>query len=217
MGGDILNAKAKLSESMTVTQFENGYWYAEELKHFGERIGIPSASKLRKDELEKSIILFLKTGKVQSPTKRKLSKSGLRDVDRGLSLDHPVVNYTSNRETKEFIEKEARKIVPELKRKSGSRYRLNRWREEQLTKGIKITYEDLVKQHIKLNQTEGRFAHIPQDRYVNFVADFLKAETNATREQAIRAWKQLKKMDIPKNYRAWARNHSAKPRKSGLE
>ena len=217
MNGDILHAKVKLSKSMTVTQFENGYWYAEELKHFGERIGIPSASKLRKDELEKSIILFLKTGKVQSPTKRNLSKSGMRDVEKGLSLDLPVVNYTSNKETKEFLEKEARKIVPELKRKSGARYRFNRWREEQLTKGVKLTYEDLVKEYIRLNQKEGRFDQIPQDRYVNFVADYLRAETNATTEQAIKAWKQLKKMDIPKNYRAWARNHSAKPRKSGLD
>ena len=209
-----MKAKDELSKSMTVTQFENGYWYAEELKHFGERIGIPSASKLRKDELEKSIILFLKTGKVQSPTRRNLLRSGTRDVERGLSLDLPVVNYTSNKVTKEFIEKEARKIVPELKRKSGARYRFNRWREEQLTKGVKITYEDLVNEYIRLNQSEGRFAHIPQDRYVNFVADYLRAETNATREQAIKAWKQLKKMDIPKNYRAWAKNHSAKPRKS---
>ena len=194
---------------MTVTQFENGYWYAEELKDFAERIGIPSAAKLRKDELEKSIILFLKTGKVQSPTRRKLFKSGIRDVEKGLSLDLPVVNYTSNRETKEFIEEEARKIIPGLKRKSGARYRFNRWREEQLTKGVKITYEDLVNEYIRLNQSEGRFAQIPQDRYINFIADYLRAEKNATREQAVKAWKQLKKMDIPKNYRAWAKHHSA--------
>ena len=204
-----MNAKGKLSKSMTVTQFENGYWYAEELKDFAERIGIPSAAKLRKDELEKSIILFLKTGKVQSPTRRKLFKSGIRDVEKGLSLDLPVVNYTSNRETKEFIEEEARKIIPGLKRKSGARYRFNRWREEQLTKGVKITYEDLVNEYIRLNQSEGRFAQIPQDRYINFIADYLRAEKNATREQAVKAWKQLKKMDIPKNYRAWAKHHSA--------
>ena len=199
---------------MTVTQFENGYWYADELKVFAESIGIPSASKLRKDELEKSIVLFFKTGKVQSPTKRKLLTSGMRDVNRGLSLDLPVVNYTSNKETKEFIGKEARKIVPELKRKSGASYRFNRWREEQLTKGVTITYNDLVNQWIRLNEAEGPFAQIPQDRYINFVADFLRTETNATREQAIKAWKQLKKMDIPKNYRAWAKHHSANKSKN---
>jgi hypothetical protein len=42
-----------------VRDFENGYWYSEQLKHFAERIGISAAKKLRKDELEKAIIAFL--------------------------------------------------------------------------------------------------------------------------------------------------------------
>ncbi len=56
-----LKEKAKLAKSMTVTQFDNGYWYATELKTFAKAIGIPSAGKLRKDELEKAIISFLGT------------------------------------------------------------------------------------------------------------------------------------------------------------
>ena len=52
---------------MTITQFENGYWYATELKTFAEAIGIPSANKLRKDELEKAIISFLGTGTLPKP------------------------------------------------------------------------------------------------------------------------------------------------------
>jgi hypothetical protein len=193
----------KLTKSMTVTQFENGYWYATELKKFAEAIGIPSANKLRKDELEKAIISFLATRTIQSPTRRNLSKTGIRDVEKGLSLKLPVVNYTNDKTTKDFLEHEARKIAPNLKRKSGARYRLNRWREEQLTKGIKITYKDLVNQYIQLNQTTERFAQIPHGRYINFVSDFFATEKNATREQAIKAWKKIKKMDVPKNYRSW--------------
>src|SRR5258705_12618092 len=118
---------------MTIAQFENGYWYALELKQFAETIGIPSANKLRKDELEKAIISFLRTGAIQSPTRRSLSKAGTRDVEKGLSLELPVVNYTNDRQTKDFLENEARKITPNVGRKSGARYRLNRWREQQLT------------------------------------------------------------------------------------
>ena len=70
-----MKPKAKLSASMTLTQFDNGYWYATELKEFAETIGIPSAGKLRKDELEKAIRFFLKTGETRSPT-RNLSMSG---------------------------------------------------------------------------------------------------------------------------------------------
>ena len=30
-----------LSPTMTVREFENGYWYVDELKDFGGRIGFP--------------------------------------------------------------------------------------------------------------------------------------------------------------------------------
>lgn len=190
---------------MTIAQFQNGYWFATELKEFANQIGIPSANKLRKDELEKAIITFIKSGRIEVPTKRSLKKSGTRDVEKGLTLSLPVVNYTSNKVTKDFIVSEARKLVPNLKRKSGARYRLNRWREKQLTAGRRITYKDLVNEYVRLNQMEGSFAHIPHGRYVNFMSDFLSQETGATREQAIRAWKELKKMDMPKTYRDWAK------------
>jgi hypothetical protein len=198
--------------SMTLAQFDNGYWYATELKEFAETIGIPSASKLRKDELEKAIKLFLKSGKIKIPTRRSLSRSGAKDVERGLSLDLPVVVYTNDKETKAFLEREAQRLAPGLKRKSGVRYRLNRWREEQLTKGVKLTYGDLVREYIRLNQTSERFAQIPHGRYINFISDFLAAEKVATREEAIRAWEMLKKLDVPKNYHSWVKSQSSKPR-----
>src|ERR1700692_2049182 len=92
-----LKPKTQLSTSMTLAQFDNGYWYANELKEFAETIGIPSASKLRKDELEKAIKLFLKTSEIEKPTRRNLSTPRVKDVDRGLSLDLPVVAYTNDK------------------------------------------------------------------------------------------------------------------------
>jgi hypothetical protein len=195
--------RTKLSKSMTIAQFDNGYWCATEIKHFAKGIGIPSVSKLRKDELEKAIKVYLRTKRVASPTERTLSRSGVRDIEKGLSLALPVVNYISNRETKECLITEAKKLVPDLKRKSGACYRLNRWREEQLTKGVKITYKDLVKQYVTLHQTEQKFARVPSGRYINFLSDFLSLENGATREQALKAWKELKNLDAPKNYQAW--------------
>jgi hypothetical protein len=191
---------------MTVEQFDNGYWYATEIKEFGEQIGIPQAKKLRKDELEKSIKAYLTTGIIKLPTKRKLSKSGPKDLEKGLRLNLPIMNYTSNKATKAFIMKEALKRAPALKKKSGARYRLNRWREEQITKGKKLTYGDLVKKYVELNQIEEKFAKVPVGRYINFLSDFLSNENGATREQAIKVWKQLKRLDIPKSYEAWKKH-----------
>jgi len=197
---------------MTLTQFDNGYWYATELKKFAETIRLPSAGKLRKDELERAIRLFLKTGEIKNPTKRNLSISGMRDVQRGLRLDLPVVVYTNDKETKDFLEREAQKLAPGLKRKSGVRYRLNRWREERLVKGVKLTYGDLVKEYVRLNQTREDFAQIPIRCYVNFMSDFFAAQKGATRAQAMNAWRKLKTLDIPKDYRSWVESQSQKVR-----
>jgi len=203
----------KLSSSMTIREFENGYWYADELKEFGHQIGIPSARKLRKDELERAIIEFLRTGKPRLPTKRALRKRGVRDLERGLSLDLRIEHYTSNRETKDFIIQQAKKSAPEVREKSGVWYRLNRWREEQIVNGNRPTYGDLVQQYITLNKME-KFAKIPHPRYINFVAEFLANEPGAARAAAIVAWAELKTMDLPKTYAAWVQ---ARGRKRNLK
>src|SRR5947209_2860884 len=134
---------------MTAREFENGYWYLDQLKNFAARIGIPAASKLRKDELEKAIRVFLRTGKAALPTKRPLRETGVKDVERGLTLRRRIEHYTSNRETKDFIVQQARRMAPEVREKSGVWYRLNRWREERIASGDRPTYGDLVRHYIR--------------------------------------------------------------------
>ena len=186
---------------MSVSEFENGYWYVEELREFARQIGIPEATRLRKDEIERALVTFLRTGTVNLPTKRALRKTGAKDLERGLSLNLQIGHYTSNRETKDFIVREARKLAPEVREKSGVWYRLNRWREDQITNGNRPTYGDLVQQYVSLNRVE-RFEKVPHGRYINFVAEFLTAE-KGTRSDAIAAWAELKTMDTPKDYGSW--------------
>jgi len=195
-----------LSPTMTLQEFENGYWYLDQLKNFAARIGVPAAKKLRKDELETAIVAFLRTGRAELPTKRSLHKRGPRDVERGLNLKLRIERYTSNRETKDFIVKQARAMAPDIHEKSGVWYRLNRWREEQITGGNRPTYGDLVRQYISLNRTE-RFEKIPHVRYINFIAEFLAAEKGSTRAEAIAAWTGLKKLDAPKDYASWVKTN----------
>ncbi len=201
-----MKKEIKLSKSMSEAEFDNGYWYAFEVKAFAKEIGIPLATKLRKDELEKLIKIFLKTGKIENPKRKNISKSKIKDLEKGLSLNLPIEIYTSNRETKDFILKEALKIAPNLKRKSGVSYRLNRWREEQINKGRKITYGDLIRQYVKLNQVVGKFEKVPVVRYINFLSEFLAKEKSASRQQGLAAWNELKKLNIPKTYEAWKKN-----------
>jgi hypothetical protein len=202
-----------LSPTMTVREFEHGYWYREQLKDFAERIGIPAATKLRKDELERAIVVFLRTGDAALPTQRSLRRTGLKDVERGLHLKLRIENYTSNRETKGFISEQGRRMAPAVRQKSGVWYRLNRWREEQITSGARPTYGDLVRQYIALNKME-RFERIPIRCYNYFVADFLAADKKATREEIIAAWNELKKLDVPKDYASWVKARAKRKVKS---
>ncbi|MEO5762877.1 MAG: hypothetical protein ABIR28_11260 [Vicinamibacteria bacterium] len=45
---------------------DTGYWYTTELKEFATCIGVPSAGKLRKDELEKALRHFIRFGEVKN-------------------------------------------------------------------------------------------------------------------------------------------------------
>ena len=202
-----------LSPMMSLRDFKNGYWYLDQLKNFAEHIGIPAAKKLRKDELEKAIVAFLRTGKAALPTKRSLRRTGVKDVERGLNLKLRIENYTSNRQTKDFIVEQARIMAPDVLEKSGVWYRLNRWREEQITSGKHTTYGDLVRQYVVLNKMP-RFERVPHGRYINFIADFLEADKRATRAEAIAAWTELKQLDVPKDYVSWVKARAKRKKKS---
>jgi hypothetical protein len=199
-----------LSPKMSVSDFENGYWYTNDLKVFAKSIGVENAGKLRKNELERAIVHFLLNGTVTrhgsnpgTRAKPAASKKGASDLERGLELGMRIENYTSRRETKDFIVAAARRLEPDLRVKSGVWYRLNRWREEQLRSGRPLTYRQLVEEFIRLN-TLGEFERIPHGRYINFVADFLAKERGGTRAEAVLAWHELKRLEVPKTYEEYA-------------
>ena len=196
----------KLSRGMSVRAFDNGYWYAAELREFAIKMKIPSASKLRKDQLETAIKVLLFADGTHIAPISVAPKRGPRDVDRGLHLDLPIVHYTSNKETKRFIEREAAKIQPGFKRASGTRYLLNRWREEQVAAGREITYGDLVLQAIALNESKRGPLRIEHGRYMNFISDYMADNKGAAHADAVRAWHEVKAIDATKTYNAWVRS-----------
>jgi hypothetical protein len=192
---------ARLSKRMSVQAFENGYWYATELIEFGKTLGLPAAHRMRKNELESAIKAYLSAGRLPERVGSKPLKKGVRDLEKGLRPDLAIANYTSNRETKDFIRRLAERRAPGITQKSGVWYRLNRWREAQVT-ARRVTYGELVDEYIALNSLE-RFEQIPHPRYINFLADYFAAEKGASRKDALAAWKTLKRMDAPKTYKSW--------------
>lgn len=194
---------ARLSRTMTIEQFQNGYWYATELKAFADELRIPRAGQLRKNELEPAILNVLRTGKVARVARGRPRLEGTRDVERGLALGLQVAVYTNDAETKAFLEREAAKLDPRYRRRSGARYRINRWREDKLAAGARITYRDLIAEYVRLSVSDKPFGKIASGRYINFLAAYLAHESDATHAGARAAWKQLKKLDVPKDYASW--------------
>jgi hypothetical protein len=188
---------------MTLEEFDRGYWYAVELKRFAVSIGVRRVSALRKDELEVLIRRFLKSGRVPPSPKRRAPKTAIKDVARGLTRRLRVETYTNDPETKAFIEREAKRANPDFSKRSGAMYRLNRWRESQLAEGRRLTYGELVDEYVRLCAETTAFERVPLACYIYFMSDYLAAEPGATREDAIRAWHELKAMDIPKDYASW--------------
>jgi hypothetical protein len=62
----------------------------------------------------------------------------VRDSEAGLTMKRRIVRYTNDRVTKAFLEREATRLVPDLRLRRGARYRLNRWREERIAHGARI-------------------------------------------------------------------------------
>ncbi len=152
-----MNNSKKLHNIKTLDEFERGYWYAIDLKQFAKEIGVANGNKLRKDQLEAVIKSYIQTGYIpdeyaKASTKKAGTKTGAKKSkgDR-LALNTVIQHYISNKETKAFIVAEAHKRCPELPKKSGVWYWINRWREAQLDKQQPITYEDLVKQFVALS------------------------------------------------------------------
>ena len=190
---------------MTIKEFENKYWYMSELKALAKSLEIPFDSRTRKDQLEDMIIQFLEIGTVNK-------KNSFRIKNRNIDIlnNHSYVkNFRNKKETWEFINSEMDKRVPGLKPKSGAKYWLNRWIENKLSNGEKITYNDVIGEYIRLNKTEEKLPQIPSCKFNNFISDYLANEKNATRKDALDAWNKLKAMKTKKDYITWKNNKNS--------
>ena len=202
------NAMSKLRPSMSVKEFDDGYFYVAELKVFARQLGI-AVGRRRKLELEAVIRHFLQTGLVL-PAKPVPDRRSGEARDR-LAAESIVRNYVDDARTKAFLRDMVHASVPSLKDKSGQWYWLNHWRRMQLQAGERITYADLANRLLELMCTEGRLPRIAAARFNNFITDFREDPINIgkSRAEAVAAWEHIKSVPGPKTYEAYASLKSA--------
>ena len=151
---------------MSVENFDNGYWYARVLREFARFIGKRGASALRRTNSKLGSDTPQLTDRSAGLNSKLPGEVGPRDVDTGLAPIFRLTTNPSNAVTKALVLKEAPKIAPDIRKKPGVSYRLNRWREEQLATGRATTYEDLVREFVSLNDLDV-FEKVPHGRFVN--------------------------------------------------
>ncbi len=192
----------QLRRSMSVEEFDDGYFYAAELKAFARDIGI-TVGNFRKNELENLIREFLATGVVPDRKPVLPRKSGQqRDT---LRADERVVNYVGDSKTKAFLLERVKLRTPGLRNKSGQWYWLNDWRRQQQETGRNFTYQDIADHLHALMSTKGRLPQIPSARLNNFITDFRADPANGgvSRAEMLKAWEVLKRRPGPNTYEAY--------------
>ncbi len=199
-----------LRPQMSVQEFDDGYFYAAELKEFARELGIPVGNR-RKIELEQLIRQYLTTGRV--PAGRPVSPRRSGEPRDRLAPEVVVTNYVGDTATKAFLLECVYAESPGLRDKSGQWYWLNDWRRKQQEAGATFTYRDLANRLRELMQTEGRLPQIPSARMNNFITDFRAdpASPPISRDVLLQEWQWLKKQPGPKTYTEYRRRKPHRP------
>lgn len=193
-----------LRPDMSVEEFDDGYFYAADLKDFARELGIPVGNR-RKIELEELIREYLATGRV--PTRKPVPPRTAGQPRDRLAPDVVVTNYVGDKTTKAFLLECVRAEAPQARDKSGQWYWLNDWRREKQEARARFTYRDLANRLRELMQTEGRLPQIPSARMNNFITDFRADPSSpaASRDQVMAAWQWLKQQPGPNTYAEYRR------------
>jgi len=169
-----------LDKNIKVLDFKDFYWLKVELVEFCREIGISSSGG--KIEIANRISEYLETGKVPEKASKKQPKlpKPIQEITRNTILG---IEYRTYKEKKEF-----------LKSVIGNHFHFTIHLLDYFKENAgKKTYEDLIKEWYKeqeLRKDPNFVKEItPQFEYNIYIRDFMKDNSNKTRNDAIKYWK----------------------------
>lgn len=183
--------RPNLTKDISVDDFKNYYWLKEELQLFCKENNISAyGSKL---EIIERIELFLRTGEIKKPVKKKTIK---RNKNETLTLDTVISeNHRCTQNVRFFF----KTIIPNFhfstyiqnyfKQNIGKTYKdvVIAWNEEELNKKDKSYKREIGKQF----------------EYNQFIRDFFADDKNKGKDKsdAINAWNEIKKLPGDNKYK----------------
>ncbi len=180
-----------LDEKISVQDFKDFYWLKEELIKFCRKTGISYTGG--KIEISNRIITYLETGKITKIKKARQKK--LPKPTKPLTLETAIgVDYRTYKEKKEFLQS----VI-------GKEFHFTIHLLDFFKQNVgKKTYGDIVKEWYKEQDKKNDPNFVkeiaPQFEYNKYIRDFMKANPNMTRKDAIKYWKLKKTMPGDNKY-----------------
>jgi hypothetical protein len=188
--------RPKLTKQLNPNTFKDFYWMKWELVDFCSQQGLSTAGM--KLELVERIYMFLKTGEIFKPSIKKITTEP--DSCKPLKFNTVVVNYKNDPATRKFF-------IDHIGSHFHFSARVNIYRKQKMTEGVKITYGDLVKEWQKENiLRKDKNIQLPimkSCEYNQFTRDYCQDNPHAKRADMIAAWKQAKTMLGARTYNQW--------------
>lgn len=183
--------RPNLTKDISVEGFKDFYWLKEELQSFCRENGISASGS--KIEISNRIETFLRTGEIKNPTRKsKANKKMEPQVD--LSLDTVITeNHRCSQNVRAFF----KTVIP--------KFHFSTYIQNYFKNNVGKTYCDVVDAWYeeKERKKDPSYKKIiaPQFEYNQFIRDFFADPKNQgkSREKAIKAWNEIKK--LPGNHK----------------
>ncbi len=175
--------RPKLDKKTAAEGFMNFYWLKVELYSFCKDLNIPTSGN--KEDLTQRIYAYLKTGKVNIPTKKNKIKQ--QTVFNHLNLDSKIPQkYKNDERHRAFFKSEIGEhfkfnvpFMNWMKTNSGKTYKeaISEW--NRIITAKKLGYKTEISSQFQYNQ---------------YTRDFFIANPKAKRDDAIKCWKYKKSL-----------------------
>jgi hypothetical protein len=195
--------KRTLTDQTSLEDFHNHYWYLADLVDFCRRYELDPSG--RKDELARRVETFLKTGRRTPKAPTKTSRRSDRQ-DGPITLDAPVTQaFKCDAATRAFFQS----VIGEHFHFTAD---LQKFRRDHQSKGIGLTYGDLVREWVAEFERRKDKAYKPRIertwQYNQFVRDFMgdkPRNSGKSIRDAAQVWNRIRDHEGPHTYAEYLR------------
>jgi len=185
--------RPELTRSLNVSSFRDFYWLKEELQKFCRENGISASGP--KKEITDRIAVFLATGKIQNPVRKRSSSLDKVELE-ALSLDTVI---TENHRCSQVVRAFFKSVIP--------KFHFSTYIQDYLKENVGKTYRDVVDAWYEEEERKKDPSYKKQIgsqfEYNQFTRDYFADPKNKGKKRgdAIKAWNEIKALPGSNKYK----------------